>query len=542
MIVLMNKNQHLTPQQQAGVMYQIYPRSFKDSNDDGIGDLQGIISKLDYLHELGVNSVWLSPIYPSPMADFGYDISDYCDIDPRFGTLDDFDQLVRSANHRGLKIVMDYVLTHTSIEHPWFQESISSKINPKRDWFIWADPAKDGGPPNNWMSIFGGPGWTFDEVSGQYYLHSFLKEQPQLNWRNPEVIEAMMDVLRFWIDRGVDGFRTDAFAYVLKDPELRDEPLNPKYNAKTDPDWWMHIHTQTERHPDLAEIYQHFDDVFNEYPDKPLFMVTEDYAGLDDINWHYEHSNSERFAPLNLAWSELNWDIGTLSTFINSYLGGIPEGSWPNYALGNHDLPRAFNRIGEDSLREAALLYLTLPGIPIIYYGDEIGMQDVPIPKDKIHDPRGIRDPHNEGRDPQRTPMQWDSAIYAGFSEVESWLPIAGNADKVNVAVESEDPNSLLNLYKNILSLRATSDALQRGSYTAIDTGNKMILGFQRSHQDEHLIVLLNFSDKPEEFRLEKNVDSVLIATDVKADASKILSRSLLTPYSGVMFSVAQEN
>lgn len=525
-----------TPQQLAGVMYQIYPRSFMDSNDDGIGDIKGIISKLDYLAELGVNSIWISPIYPSPMADFGYDISDYHNVEPAFGTLKDFDNLITEAKARNIKIVMDYVVNHTSDQHDWFKHSCVTRDSNKRDWYIWADPAKEGGPPNNWVSIFGGSAWEFEASSGQYYMHTFLKEQPDLNWRNPEVKKAMMDVLRFWIDRGVDGFRTDAFVHVFKDKQLRDEPLNPDFK-KGDWQWIKLIHSRSQRQPELHVMYEYFDELFDEYPDRDLFMVTEDYAGIDDINWHYTHSNNARFAPLNLQFSELKWNINTVQHFINEYLSNLSEANWPNFALGNHDLPRVGTRAGVKSTRIAALLTLTLRGIPIVYYGDEIGMTDVKIPRDRIRDPVSLRDPNKGGRDPQRTPMQWDSTKNSGFTKADPWLPIPKSFKKVNATRQLQDPTSLISLYKRLIKIRSSSEALSVGSYLPHESSNKNIMSYWRKVDDEKLLVAINFSGKTQTLDLGSKKFEMIFSTTMKDSNEQVSKKIKLPAYSGVILS-----
>ena len=523
-----------TPIQLAGVMYQIYPRSFMDSNNDGVGDIKGIISRLNYLQELGINSLWLSPIYPSPMADFGYDISDYQDIDPLFGNLDDFDKLVSGARDRNISIVMDYVANHTSDQHLWFKESRSNKQSSKRDWYIWCDPAEDGGPPNNWLSIFGGSAWELDNTTGQYYLHTFLKEQPDLNWRHPAVKEAMLDVLRFWINRGVEGFRTDAFAHIMKDKKLHNEPENPNYK-KGDWEYTKLNHTLTQRLPELSTIYDYFNDVFKEYPNRNIFMVTEDYAGIDDINWHYKNSNFKRFAPLNLVFSELHWDALTIKNFINEYSLSVPTENWPNYALGNHDQPRIAGRAGDESTKIAALLQLTLRGMPIIYYGDEIGMQNVSIPSDKIHDPVSFRDPNAKNRDPQRTPMQWNASDYAGFSNAEPWLPVSDNYKEVNVEKELDNPESLLNIYRKLIKLIKQSPALLYGSYRPFVTKNESIMGYWRMKDEEEFLVLINFGSDAQEITISLEQSQLIFSSNQQFSQENLSNCIKLPAFSGII-------
>jgi alpha-glucosidase len=523
-----------TPLQAAGVMYQIYPRSFYDADGDGTGDIKGIIQKLDYLKDLGVNSLWISPIYKSPMADFGYDVSDYCDIDPTFGTLDDFDELVREAHKRGMKLVMDYVANHTSDQHPWFLESKSSRDSAKRDWYIWKDPGPDGGPPNNWLSIFGGLAWEFDETTQQYYMHTFLKEQPELNWQNPEVKDAMLNVLRFWIDRGVDGFRADAFAHISKDVKFRDEPVNPHFRHG---DWsWTKLqHIYMEQKDGLKYIYEYFDSVFAEYPDRELFMVTEDYAGMDDIKWHYENSNSQSFAPLNLWFTELEWDHDTVQRYVYTYDSMLQDDMWPNYALGNHDLTRVSNRAGKDALRTAAMLQLTLRGMPIIYYGEELGMSEVEIPRDRMRDPAGLRDETGKVRDPQRTPMQWGASTNAGFTTGVPWLPIANDFKMINVENQTHNQQSLLQLYKDLIKLRNSTKAFSEGDLEKVEQDNRYVMMFKRFYEDEVYYVAINLSKSPQKVVLHNHELKAVLKTHEKAVTLDDTSFTL-EPSAGVIF------
>ena len=510
------------------VLYQIYPRSFKDSNNDGVGDLKGIIEKLDYLYgtddSLGVNAIWISPIYASPMVDFGYDVSDYYSIHPIFGTMSDFDELVRLAHKRDLKIMMDYVPSHTSDQHEWFKQSKSSVNNPKRDWYIWADPASDGGPPNNWLSVFGGSAWEYDQKTKQYYLHTFLKEQPDLNWRNPKLKNEMMDVLRFWIEKGVDGFRTDAFPHIFKDPKLRNEPKNAKYKPNQS-SWNQLKHIYTLELPDAAKLYDWFEEIFNEYPNRQLYMVTEDYTDIKGLKWHYKNSNPKHFAPLNLNMTGIKWNAKSIKTFIDKCEASLDDDDWPNYGFGNHDVDRVSQRYGIKNTRVVAMLLLTLRGMPILYYGDELGMQNCKIPADKVQDPFELRDPgKGTGRDPQRTPMQWDDSKFAGFSETEPWLPISKDCKSYNVKRLEKDKQSILSLYKLLSKTRTFSEALSMGKYAPNDLGNKNIFSFYRVRKNEKYLIILNFSGAKQKVKINEQALTIIVDTNMTRNGQIIKS------------------
>jgi alpha-glucosidase len=491
---------------QKGVIYQIYPRSFQDSNGDGIGDLPGIIQRLDYLSEtLGVDAIWLSPFYPSPMADFGYDISNYTDVHPDFGALADFDRLISEAHARNLKVIVDFVPNHTSDQHPWFLESRSSRDNPRRDWYVWADPKPDGSPPNNWLSVFGGSAWEWDEQTRQFYLHSFLKEQPDLNWRNPEVKEAMFDVVRFWLDRGVDGFRIDVAHYIMKDPDLRDNPPNPEppdpQRFKLLGDYDSQLHLYDKGHPDVHEVFREFRAILDEYSQtSPRYSVGEIHI-FDWQEWakYYGEHLDELHMPFNFALVGIAWRPELVRQVIESVEKAAPPGGWPNYVLGNHDEPRVASRYGREAARVAGMLLLTLRGTPTLYYGDEIGMVDVNIPPEKQQDPWGLRVP-GLGRDPQRTPMQWSAAPNAGFCPpgVIPWLPIADDYADWNVETELAQPASFLNFYRSLLAYRKASRALQRGAYRTVSGAPETCLTYLREDGEQRLLIALNFGDKAE--------------------------------------------
>jgi alpha-glucosidase len=474
-----------------GIIYQVYPRSFQDANGDGIGDLPGIMQRLDYLEWLGVEALWISPIYPSPMADFGYDVADYCGIDPIFGTLADFDALLANAHRRGLRVILDFVPNHTSDQHPWFLESRASRNNPKRNWYIWRDPKPDGGPPNNWISNFGGSAWQFDAATGQYFYHAFLREQPDLNWRNPEVREAMYDVLRFWMDRGVDGFRIDVMWHLIKDGKLRDNPPNPAY-VPTQAEIERLLQVYSADQPEVLEVVTEMRAVLEEYDDRVL--IGEIYLPLERLVAYYGHDLSGAHLPFNFQLLQTAWNAPSLHSVIVEYEKAIPAGGWPNWVLGNHDKPRIASRVGEAQAAVAAILLLTLRGTPTLYYGDEIGMRQVPIPPEAVQDPWEKNEPGlGFNRDQQRTPMQWDASPNAGFTKGRPWLPLSADYEAINVAALREQPRSILVLYRRLIELRQSRPALYRGDYneTVIDPH---VLSYLRTAEGERIGVLLNLS------------------------------------------------
>jgi alpha-glucosidase len=495
---------------QTGVIYQVYPRSFRDTTGNGVGDLGGILEGLGYLAgTLGVDAIWLSPFYPSPMADFGYDVADYTNVDPLFGDLATFDVLVSQAHQRGLKIIVDLVPNHTSDQHPWFIESRSSRDNPKRDWYIWADAKADGSPPNNWLSVFGGPAWEWDAKTGQYYLHSFLKEQPDLNWRNPAVRTAMFAVVRFWLDRGVDGFRVDVAHYVMKDPELRDNPPNPqpgKSIHKSLGNYDSLLHLYDKGHPDVHTVYREFRRLLDsDSTDRPRMAVGEIHI-FDWQQWasYYGQNLDELHMPFNFQLLGIPWRAEAVRQVVDSLEAVLPPGAWPNYVLGNHDESRLVTRYGCAQARLAAMLLLTLRGTPTLYYGDEIGMADVPIPPERQQDPWGLRMP-GLGRDPCRTPMQWSPAPNAGFSPPETpglWLPLAVDYREVNVEQQLAGPASLLNLYRRLLAYRKATRALQWGDYQAVEGGPENCYLFMRRASNQRLLIALNFSGQEQRLAL----------------------------------------
>ena len=474
---------------QSGVIYQVYPRSFQDSNGDGVGDLKGIEARLDYLVELGIDAIWVSPIFTSPMADFGYDVADYTDVDPLFGNLADFDALLAACHARGLKLLLDFVPNHSSDQHAWFAESRSSRSSPKRDWYVWRDPAPDGGPPNNWQSFFGGPAWTFDEATGQYYLHQFLKEQPDLNWREPALVDAMVAALRFWFDRGVDGFRIDVLWLLLEDEAFRDNPPNPAWRPGMQ-DIERFLPTNTADQPGIMALVERMRGVANEYEDRVL--IGEIYLPFERLVAYYGEHGEGVHLPFNFALLQTSWNAAAIAKLIEEYEALLPEGGWPNWVLGNHDKPRIAARVGPAQARVAAMLLLTLRGTPTLYQGDEIGLVGEPIPPDRIRDPQALREPGVAfNRDEVRQPMPWDASPNAGFSTGEPWLPLPSDWPTRNVAGERVDDASLLTLHSRLLALRRAHTTLAIGD-VAVLRGDGDVLVYERRSGDERLIVALN--------------------------------------------------
>ncbi|OSZ69986.1 alpha-amylase [Sphingomonas sp. IBVSS2] len=484
----------------SAVIYQVYPRSFQDSNGDGIGDLKGIERRLDDLHALGIDAIWISPIFPSPMADFGYDVADYCDVDPRFGTLDDFDALLAAAHERGIRVLLDLVPNHSSSAHPWFEESRASRDNPKRDWYIWRDPGPGGAPPNNWISDFGGPAWEWDAATGQYYYHAFLKEQPDLNWRNPAVRAAMMAVLRFWFARGIDGFRIDVLWHMVKHADLPDNPVNTAWRPG-EPDYTRVHQLHSADQPEVHDIAAEMRAIADEYGARVL--IGEIYLPVPRLMGYY--GTVERpgvHLPFNFQLIGAEWNARGLAAIIDAYEGALPAGGWPNWVLGNHDRPRIATRVGAAQARVAMMLLLTLRGTPTLYYGDEIGMEDVAIPPDLIRDPRELNDPGiGLGRDPVRTPMAWDASPNAGFSAAAPWLPLHPDWRVRNVAAQRGDPASMWRLTQKLLALRHARPALALGDYRPV-AAHGDLLAWERRLGHDRLLVVLNLGDRPQGFAI----------------------------------------
>jgi len=479
-----------------GIIYHIYPQSFMDTNGDGIGDLEGIIQKLDYLISLGINAIWLSPIYPSPMVDSGYDITNYKGIASVYGSMDDFKRLLEQAHSKGLKVIMDLVLNHTSDQHPWFLESKSSKENPKRDWYIWESP-KAGKKPNNWTTNFGQSAWKYDTQTREYYYHSFFKEQPDLNWRNPELRNTMFGIIRFWLDLGVDGFRLDVINLLFKDKQLRKNPINFLFGKKK---------VYNRNRPSVYEMLTEFREILDQYPDKT--SVGEIYSpppGDPSLTAKFLGNGTDMLhMAFDFSIFFSRWNAGNYQKTINDYYEALPTEGWPCFVISNHDLGRSFNRWmfgfhkkGKAKIR--AMLQLTLKGTPFIYYGDEIGMENVNIPRNKIQDMYGkLFYPFFKGRDAYRTPMQWNDTKYAGFSKKQPWLPVHSNYKTINVEAEKENKNSMLSFYKKLIQLRKESAVLQSGEFKFLDAANPNVLAYMRFLENESLIILLNFKNKAE--------------------------------------------
>ncbi|HMM40808.1 MAG TPA: alpha-amylase family glycosyl hydrolase [Thermomicrobiales bacterium] len=531
---------------QARVVYQVYPRSFQDTDGDGVGDLRGVIERLDYLSDtLGIDAIWLSPFFPSPMRDFGYDIADYTDVDPLFGDLATFDALVAEAHARDIRIIIDYVPNHCSDQHPWFVEARSSRESPKRDWFIWADPKPDGSPPNNWVGPFGGSTWELDGASGQYYLHIFLPEQPDLNWRNPEVRAAMLDVLRFWLARGVDGVRIDALHNVMKDPELRDNPENHADHLLTHRTHGLEFdrqhHLYEFDHDDNHEVARVMRAVLDEFEaERPRVAIGELHIfDLERWSRYYGEGLDELHLPFNFGLLNTPWEAGQVRALVDALEAAIPPGGWPNYVLGNHDEPRIATRIGAAEARVGMMLLLTLRGTPTLYYGDELGIRDAVVPSERMQDPWGIRMGDAQfSRDPARAPMPWDASPNGGFcpAGVEPWLPLAPDAATTNVAAQLADPHSMLNLTRALLRLRRSSRALATGDYRAVDVVPAGVFGYLRESGAERYLIMLSFVPAPTTIDLpEVGPATVAISTALDREGPADLSRLSLRGNEGLV-------
>jgi alpha-glucosidase len=505
---------------EGAVVYHIYPRSLQDSNGDGIGDLPGITARLEYFKGLHITAIWLSPFYPSPMADFGYDIADYCDVDPMFGTLDDFRKLLTEAHKLDIKVIIDLVPNHTSDDHEWFKQSCKSKDNPYSNWYIWRDAksfSETGEPevPNNWRdALTGGSAWEWDEQREQFYLHSFDVRQPDLNWSNQEVRSAIQDVMRFWLDLGVDGFRVDAVYWMAKEPLLHDDGINPDYVEGEDLKYDAVRHNNSRGWPAVYAYLTEMADVLKEpkYQDKLRFMITEAYPErhnpLAAYLGFYVGVDPKVAAPFNFEGVSLPWEAAAWHRFLKSFHHALEQFSnycIPSYAFGNHDQPRLIDRLDSvDAARSAAVLLLTLPGMAFIYYGEELGMRNVHIPDEFVQDPAAKGDPlRGIGRDPERTPMQWTPGKHAGFTEgSKTWLPVADDYKQINVETESADPSSFLSLYRTLATLRAEHDTLKSGQIEVLDLDSDHIVGYRRHTEKESLYVFINFSGEPASFTL----------------------------------------
>jgi alpha-glucosidase len=522
------------------VFYELYVRSFQDSNGDGVGDLNGITSRLDYLQRIGVDAIWLTPFFPSPQVDFGYDVSDYENVDPQFGTLADFDRLVAEAHKRGLKIVCDYVMNHTSDKHPWFVESRSSRDNPKADWYVWRDPKPGGGPPNNWLSIFGGSAWTLDEKRGQYYYHFFYKEQPDVNWRNPQAAAAMLDAMRFWYRRGVDGFRVDAIDHVFEDKALRDNPLTGKMRADGTPaQSYLYTAQVDENHDAFRRVRQ----VSDEFPG--TVTMGETGAPPAKLRAYYGKNGPEFHLPFNFAlMNQKKLDASGFRAIvaeIERALGDRPV----NYVLSNHDRPRSWDLFGDgvhndEIAKLLAMMLLTLRGVPFVYYGEEIGMKTTtPERIEDVRDPVGrTLWPEDKGRDGERTPMQWSPGRNAGFSTAEkTWLPVPPTAATRNVEIEEADPTSVLAFFKRAVAMRRASPALLEGTYRAIGD-DPSVFAYRRDARGQTVVVALNMSGAPRSVELKAagvRPGAKVLLSSLSGGAAEVAGPMLeLRPYEAV--------
>jgi alpha-glucosidase len=518
---------------QRAAIYQIYPLSFQDSNGDGKGDLAGIRARLDYLAWLGIDAVWISPIYPSPMKDCGYDIANYRDIAPEFGTLAEFDALLADAHRRDIRVILDFVPNHTSDQHPWFIVSGASRESARRDWYIWRDPAPSGGPPNNWLSNFGGSAWTLDEGTGQYYYHAFLGEQPDLNWRNPDVRAAMLDVLRFWLDRGVDGFRVDVLWHLVKDAAFRDNPPNPDYRPG-DPSHRQVLQTYSADQPEIFAVIEEMRRLVDGYGDRVL--IGEIYLPLERLVAYYGANGSGVHLPFNFQLILAPWNAAGIATIIAEYERLVPPGEWPNWVIGNHDQSRIASRVGAAQARVAAMLLLTLRGTPTLYYGDEIGMRDVAIAPERARDNWTKSEPGlRVGRDPERTPMQWDASRNAGFSSATPWLPVSDDFRTTNVAALAADPRSILTLYRELLRLRRRSAALVFGAKRLLAAPDG-VLAYERI-DGERLLVALNLTS--EERGLDVPDGTLLLSTHLDRAGEAVSQRLALRADEGAIVRLA---
>ncbi|MBV9574632.1 MAG: alpha-glucosidase, partial [Acidobacteriales bacterium] len=493
---------------QHAVFYEIYPRSFADSDNDGIGDLPGIASKLDYLSWLGVDALWLTPCYPSPQVDFGYDVSGYENIDPMYGTLADFDNLEKEAEKRNIRLIMDFVINHTSDQHPWFIDSRASRQLARRDWYIWRDGKQQGRPPNNWASIFGGSAWAFDSNTGQYYYHAFYPQQPDLNWRNPAVRKAMFDVTRWWYKRGVAGFRLDAVDTLFEDPKLRDNPLLPGKNALGDPN------TDPKYNRNLPELHDVLRDLRKVADHNGAVLIGETWTNdIGALKRYYGEHNDEVNLPMDFMFATVN--KLSAAEFRKQIQLVDDSGGWPVYVFSNHDIRRMYDRYGEEAHNDRvakdriaklmASLYLTLRGTAIMYYGEEIGMENNDPKRLKdVKDPIGRRNwPKEKGRDGERTPMQWNASLNAGFSSHTPWLPVDPQYKTYNVAVEKKDPASILNYYRQLLRLRHSNQALAEGKYLPPNENDPDVLAFLRTYKGQNVLVILNMSGRRQLVKLD---------------------------------------
>jgi alpha-glucosidase len=516
---------------QRGVIYEIAPISFFDSNGDGKGDLRGLIERIDYIEWLGVDAIWLTPIYPSPMLDFGYDVSDFSSIAPCYGSFDDFHELVEGLRERNVHVLLDFVANHTSDQHPWFLESRSSRTSSKRSWFVWADAAPNGGPPNNWVSRFGGSAWEWEQKTGQYYYHAFLAAQPDLNWRNPDVRNAMSEVLRFWMRRGVDGFRVDASAVLTQDELLRDDPVNPQANENTPPPERLK-RIFTDDRPETMPYLEELRRTVEEFPG--CVLAGEVQGETDRIGHFYGDKHPRLHIPLNFALLDSRWDALSLQAHIDAYVNAIPKDAWPNWAIGGHDKHRVASKIGQSQARILAMLLMTMKGTPIFFAGDELGMEQIHISADRVCDPFEKRVPgFGLNRDPERSPMRWDASRNGGFTTGAPWLPMGDDIEERNVERLQQDKRSLLWLYHRLIQLRRTEPALTAGDYVPRRSLND-VLTYKRTFDGVEILVGLNIQNEPRRFEWQ-GMGALLLSTHLDRGQGQTAGPTLLRAGEGVV-------
>jgi alpha-glucosidase len=522
---------------QHAVFQEIYPRSYMDTNQDGIGDLNGITSRMDYLKWLGVDAIWIAPCFPSPQVDFGYDVSDYEDIDPMYGTLADFDRMEKTGKKDGVGIVFDFVVNHTSDKHKWFIESSSSRTNPYHDWYIWRDGKGANQPPTNWLSTFGGSAWQFNDKLNQYYYHYFYPQQPDLNWRNPKVATAMYDTTAFWYKRGVVGFRLDAVDTLYEDPNLTDNPILPGKNAYGDPNM---EDKYNKKLPEVHDVMQGLRKVANQYN---AVLIGETWTvNVSELKNYYGLNHDELQMPMDLMFTKLK---PLSANVFRDHVDAVnASGEWPVYVMSNHDIVRAYTRFADGKHNDEiakllAGMYLTLRGTPIMYYGEEIGMENNdPTRKEDVKDPIGrLGWPEQKGRDGERTPMQWNDSPNAGFTKGIPWLPVPMSYRTHNVATEKADPNSILNFYRNLLLLRHSDKALLDGDYVAVNESDPNLYSYLRRYKNQAVLVVLNMSDSPQTVSFDLSSQGFgakqakTLLTTTKAGSEQPLSAVALEPY-----------
>ncbi|HEX8798627.1 MAG TPA: alpha-glucosidase [Terriglobales bacterium] len=531
---------------QHAVFQEIYPRSYMDSNNDGIGDLNGITSKMGYLKWLGVDAIWVAPCFPSPQVDFGYDVSDYKNIDPMYGTMADFDRMQEVGKENGVGIVFDFVVNHTSDKHKWFIESASSQTNPYADWYIWKDGKGAGQPPNNWLSTFGGSAWQWMNTRKQFYYHYFYPQQPDLNWRNPKVASAMYDTTAWWYKRGVVGFRLDAVDTLFEDPNLTDNPILPGKNAYGDPKM---EDKYNKKLPEVHDVMRGLRTVANQYN---AVLIGETWTtNVSELKDYYGANHDELQMPMDLMMvilKPLSADV-----FRKHVAAVMSTGEWPVWVMSNHDNVRAYTRFADgkhddDIAKLLAGMYLTLRGTPIMYYGEEIGMQNNdPTRVEDVKDPIGrLGWPEEKGRDGERTPMQWSDTPNAGFTKGIPWLPVPMSYQTHNVATEKADPNSILNFYKKLLALRHTNKALLDGDYVAVNPNDPNVYSYLRRYKGQAVLVVLNMSTEPQTISFDlsqqgfKATHAKTLLATIKAGATQPLSGITLDPYTVYIGDVSQ--